>query len=185
MGDKQKTLVAVTGDVTHAVGLRRRNQNVKERVEKGTAGCTRKMMRRNVVAIVMLVALVAAGSMTLAAAEGKHEHSHDDAIHKVKDVNVTMFNETMQEPDAFILDVRSKEEFDKGHIEGAVQITSDELPNRDGELPENKESPVLVYCNSGRRSADVANTLLFMGYENVMNLEPGIKGWVKAGMPVV
>ncbi|QDZ23588.1 rhodanese domain-containing protein [Chloropicon primus] len=144
------------------------------------------MVRRNVFAIVLLVGLVAAGSLTLTAAEENHEHSHDDdAIHEVKNVNVTIFNETMQEPDAFVLDVRSEEEFNKGHIEGAVRITSNELPNRDGELPKDKEAPVLVYCNSGRRSADVANTLLFMGYENVMNLEPGIKGWVKAGMPVV
>jgi len=77
--------------------------------------------------------------------------------------------------------LRSADEFNKAHIPGAVQLSGDELLVA---LPEDKATPILLYCNSGRRSAAAANAVVGLGYTDVLNLEPGIKGWKAAGMPV-
>jgi len=77
--------------------------------------------------------------------------------------------------------LRSADEFNKAHIPGAVQLSGDELLVA---LPEDKATPILLYCNSGRRSAAAANAVVGLGYTDVLNLKPGIKGWKAAGMPV-
>ena len=77
--------------------------------------------------------------------------------------------------------LRSADAFNKEHIPGAVQLSGDELLVA---LPEDKATPILLYCNSGRRSAAAANAVVGLGYTDVLNLEPGIKGWKAAGMPV-
>merc|ERR1712157_28402 len=74
------------------------------------------------------------------------------------------FNETMANPNAFLVDVRSADAFNKEHIPGAVQLSGDELLVA---LPEDKATPILLYCNSGRRSAAAANAVVGLGYTDV------------------
>lgn len=75
-----------------------------------------------------------------------------------------------------ILDVRTKKEFDEGHIPGAVLIPYDELAFRaEAELP-NKSQKLLLYCRSGRRSAIAANMLIDIGYTDVLDFG-GIIDW--------
>jgi len=83
----------------------------------------------------------------------------------------------MQDTDEFILlDVRRDEEFREAHIEGAVLIPDYEIESRAAaELPD-KDALILVYCRSGRRSADAANKLVGMGYTNVYDFG-GIIDW--------
>lgn len=64
---------------------------------------------------------------------------------------------------ATLLDVRSREEYDARHIEGAVVIPVDELGSRLAEVP--RDRPVVVYCQSGNRSARAARLLAEAGYE--------------------
>jgi len=85
--------------------------------------------------------------------------------------------------DYFILDVRSKEEFDSGHIEGAYLIPVSELENRSQELPQDK--PVIVYCMSGSRSTSAANILLEKGFKEIFNMTGGITEWQNKGFPVI
>lgn len=77
--------------------------------------------------------------------------------------------------DAIILDVRTQEEYDGGHIPGAACFPNEdilpELP-----LPFEKEAEILVYCRSGRRSAEAAEKLASMGYPNVADFG-GIQDW--------
>lgn len=82
----------------------------------------------------------------------------------------------------FILDVRTLEEYDAGHIVGSVLIPYDQLPGRLDEVPENM--PVLVYCRTSRRSAIASETLLKNGYREVYNMAGGIIEWERAGYPV-
>ena len=83
----------------------------------------------------------------------------------------------MQDTDEFILlDVRRDEEFREAHIEGAVLIPDYEIESRAAaELPD-IDALILVYCRSGRRSADAANKLVGMGYTNVYDFG-GIIDW--------
>lgn len=80
-----------------------------------------------------------------------------------------------------LIDVRTPEEFDSGHIEGAVNIPVEDLPRRLDEVPEN--TPLVVYCRSGNRSATATGILTGAGYSPVFDLG-GIKDWVAQGLPV-
>lgn len=73
-----------------------------------------------------------------------------------------------------LLDVRTKEEFDAGHIPGAVLAPYDALQTTFAEPDKNR--PIVVYCRSGRRSAIAAETLARMGYTDISDLG-GIDRW--------
>ena len=81
-----------------------------------------------------------------------------------------------------ILDVRTKEEFDLGHLEPAVLIPVDDLEARFGEL--SKDRPVIVYCRSGSRSARAAVILVSKGFSQVYDMTGGINAWTGKGYPV-
>ena len=72
---------------------------------------------------------------------------------------------------ARIVDVRTPEEFQAGHIEGAVNIPVVDLGRRMSEVGSKKQA-VVVYCRSGARSASAARVLLESGFVNVVDLGP-------------
>lgn len=75
-----------------------------------------------------------------------------------------------------IVDVRTPEEFEAGHIPGAINVPNEDiLDEMPGELPD-KGAEILVYCRSGRRSNDAAHKLLAMGYTLVYDFG-GIIDW--------
>ena len=77
--------------------------------------------------------------------------------------------------DVILLDVRTQEEFDGGHIPGAVCFPNEDiLP--EFPLPFQKDAEILVYCRSGRRSAEAAEKLAEMGCTNVADFG-GILNW--------
>ena len=80
------------------------------------------------------------------------------------------------EKDYIILDARTQEEFDEGHIDGAILIPEYEVSTRaEKELPD-KDQLILVYCRSGRRSKIAAQALVDIGYTNVKEFG-GIIDW--------
>lgn len=86
---------------------------------------------------------------------------------------------------AFLLDVRTNEEFDAGHIAGAALIPHTDLLARRDELPEDKATPIFVYCRSGHRSEIASRVLAEMGYSDVHDLGGGIIAWAQAGHALV
>jgi rhodanese-related sulfurtransferase len=80
-----------------------------------------------------------------------------------------------------LIDVRTPEEFNSGHIPGAINIDVQVLPRRMQEIPANKA--VVLYCRSGNRSATAAGMLQRAGYGDVYDLG-GIGAWARAGLPV-
>ena len=80
------------------------------------------------------------------------------------------------ERDYIIIDARTDEEFEEGHIENAILIPEYEIANRaEKELPD-KEQLILVYCRSGRRSKIASEELVKLGYTNVKEFG-GIIDW--------
>ncbi len=75
-----------------------------------------------------------------------------------------------------ILDVRTQEEYEDGHIEGAALIPDYEIETKAEELLTDKNATILVYCRSGRRSALAANTLRDQGYTSIYDFG-GILDW--------
>lgn len=82
-----------------------------------------------------------------------------------------------------LLDVRKKKEWDKGHIKGARHIYVGDLEENLDKVP--KESQVIVYCDSSRRSSIAASILKKHGYNNVSNLLGSMSAWKNAGYDIV
>ena len=82
-----------------------------------------------------------------------------------------------------IVDVRTREEYDSGHIEGAILIPVSELESRINEL--SKEEEFLIYCRTGNRSSNSVNILKANGYTKIFHMNDGIIAWIQAGYPTV
>ena len=101
-----------------------------------------------------------------------------------ENMNVNAFASRIAEQDVVLLDVRTAEEYNDGHIQNAINIDV----KQDGFIEEAKstlpaDKTILVYCRSGKRSANAAGMLAKEGF-NVVNLEGGIMAWKDAGMPI-
>ena len=75
-----------------------------------------------------------------------------------------------------ILDVRTQEEYDEGHIPGAVLISHEEIAEKAEDVLTDKDQLILVYCRSGRRSKIAAEALVELGYTNIKEFG-GISDW--------
>ncbi len=80
-----------------------------------------------------------------------------------------------------VVDVRYPNEWEAGHIDGAVHIPGDYIFEGVGELDPTR--PVVAVCRSGSRSAEAAKDLASEGFD-VQNLEGGIDAWVAEGLPI-
>jgi len=81
----------------------------------------------------------------------------------------------------FLLDVRTPQEYQQAHINGAELIPLDELPKKMNRIPKNRA--VICICASGSRSSAAASQLSAAGYQ-VSNLRGGMMNWMRAGLPV-
>ena len=75
-----------------------------------------------------------------------------------------------------ILDVREQDEYDAGHIPGAIVIPHEEIADKAEEVLTDKDQLILVYCRSGRRSKIAAEALVELGYTNIKEFG-GIIDW--------
>ena len=121
----------------------------------------------------ILTCLLATFGLTTACCQLNYENTDPEGFAKL-----------IAEPDVVILDVRTAEEFNEGHIENALNIDvkqSDFMQKAKATL--SKEKRIAVYCRSGKRSANAATELGNEGYKAV-NLYGGILAWKEIGMPV-
>jgi len=75
-----------------------------------------------------------------------------------------------------ILDVRTQEEYDAGHIAGAILVPNETIADKQPQLLPDLDAEILVYCRSGNRSAQAAKKLIAIGYTNVADFG-GIIDW--------
>jgi len=87
----------------------------------------------------------------------------------------------MVEEGAQLVDVRADHEWEAGRIAGAKHVPLPELPQRTGEIEQDR--PVVVYCRGGNRSSMAAAALADAGYEAV-KLTAGIVGWNEDDLPL-
>ena len=114
-------------------------------------------------------------AVLLLAACGQDKENDQEAVY----VNITA-EEAKQIMDSeegyIILDVRTQEEYDQGHIPGAIVISHDEIEEKAEEVLTDKKQLILVYCRSGRRSKLAAEALVELGYTNIKEFG-GIIDW--------
>jgi rhodanese-related sulfurtransferase len=84
---------------------------------------------------------------------------------------------------AYLLDVREPEEWSAGHAPGAHHLPMMQIPARLSEVPTDRE--VVVVCRSGGRSGQVVAYLMGNGWDNLRNLDGGMREWAAAGRPLL
>lgn len=86
--------------------------------------------------------------------------------------------------DAIVVDVRSVEDYKKGHIVNAKNIPVSQIDKGNfAEIEKHKESPIIVVCASGDRSSGAAGKLTKAGFTQVHNLLSGMNGWASTNLP--
>lgn len=107
----------------------------------------------------------------------KEFFSKKRTIENINNISYTKMQEMLKEnPDTIVLDVRSPQEYNEGHITGAINIPEYELNSKIKNIASNINSKIIVYCLSGNRSKKAIKTLKKIGYHNLYNLENGIEG---------
>ena len=86
--------------------------------------------------------------------------------------------------DYVVLDTRSKQEFDQGHIEGAINIPHSQVKDQLAKL-KGIDKTIVVHCRSGRRALTAEQALLDNGFTNLKHLEGDMNGWLANDLPVV
>src|SRR6476646_2518132 len=82
------------------------------------------------------------------------------------------------------IDVREAEEWQEGHLPGAVHIPRGNLESRIEGVVRDKDAPVVLYCAAGNRSAFAAKTLQDLGYEQIYSLAGGFTDWKRNGLEI-
>jgi rhodanese-related sulfurtransferase len=80
-----------------------------------------------------------------------------------------------------IIDIREEEEFMRGHIDGARQISRAALERRIREIAPDPTTPIVVYCAVGNRGSFAAEQLQRLGYRKAFSLKGGLQRWLEAG----
>ena len=91
----------------------------------------------------------------------------------------------MMNQGALLLDVRGKEAYDAGHIGDARNVAEGDLESSVDSFKKWREKNIIVYCDSGARSASAARTLIKLGFAKAVSLAGGLEGWRKENLPVV
>jgi cysteine synthase/rhodanese-related sulfurtransferase len=127
-----------------------------------------------------------ASTVTAVAAPSKTEQMMAAMLENLKNpydsVAVSTLAEELDADGApLVVDVRAPDQFAAGHVPGAVNIPQGDLPQRAGELPEDRDAPIVMVCAIGRTSKETTLFLKSLGYRHVRNLKGGITEWLRKG----
>jgi rhodanese-related sulfurtransferase len=85
---------------------------------------------------------------------------------------------------ALVIDLRSKELYDAGHIVDARNVPVAQLESQADVLKKWRDKSVITYCDSGANGASAARSLMKLGFTKVFNLQGGLNAWVKDNLPL-
>lgn len=137
-------------------------------------------------AILLVMALLTASPAALAEPQAQHVNS-DHASASTADASAAtaaaipeppavaqdLLLDYLVDPSTFtLIDARSAEEYEQGHVAGALNVPHDKLSQRVDQLPADTQQPIVLYCKTGRRAGELKAELAQLGYENVQVLLP-------------
>jgi len=103
---------------------------------------------------------------------------------EIDEVDPVRARELIESGDPLIVDVREQDEWDEGHVPGAIHIPRGHLESRIEAAATDRSQSILLYCSAGNRSAFAAKTLQELGYEEPVSLAGGFTDWKRNGFPV-
>ena len=102
------------------------------------------------------------------------------SIKNNNEISYDFFKELTKNSQIILIDVRSNQEYEEGHLNGAININVYNIQNEIDKIVKNKEKNIIIYCSSGYRSRKAKEILNKMGYTNVYVLKNGIDNlWIK------
>lgn len=112
------------------------------------------------------------------------ENLLDEARQNIPEMTVREVHEHLEQGrDPVLLDVRGLDEWERGHLKGAVHIPRGELERQAEATMPDKSREVIVICAGGVRSLLAGETLKAMGYEKVISMDGGYGDWEDAHLP--
>jgi rhodanese-related sulfurtransferase len=106
----------------------------------------------------------------------------NEAKKHIREINVADLKKMQQNGEDFsLIDVRDKQDADKGMIPQAVNISRGMLEYKIDQVTTDKSRKIVLYCGGGSRSALAAESLKKMGFKDVISLAGGYKGWKESG----
>jgi molybdopterin/thiamine biosynthesis adenylyltransferase/rhodanese-related sulfurtransferase len=113
--------------------------------------------------------------------------SYRDLLQQVKaeidEIDAPSARALLESENPIVVDVRERDEWEEGHIPGAVHVPRGSLESRIEAAAPDRARPLVVYCSGGSRSAFAAKSLEELGYENVLSLRGGFTDWKRNGFP--
>ena len=120
-----------------------------------------------------------------------HQHSArflrivEDAKKRVREVSIEDTKARLDCGDKFVLvDVREESEYAKDHLPGAIHLGKGVIERDIEESVPELNTPIVLYCGGGYRSALAADNLQKMGYTSVLSMDGGIRGWREKHYPL-
>ena len=109
----------------------------------------------------------------------------NDARSRVKETNVDEVKQKIDGGEKFMLvDVREESEFAKDHLPGAIHLGKGVIERDIEARVPDLNTPLILYCGGGFRSALAADNLQKMGYTNVISMDGGVRGWREKKYPM-
>lgn len=112
-----------------------------------------------------------------------------DTTQKIRDINVLdafkLIQENKDNPNFIIIDIRTREEFEAGHLENAVLIDYYAENFRDEIGKQDRNKTYLEYCRTARRSTLALEIFKELGFKDVLNMTGGITEWLAQNLPIV
>jgi len=124
-------------------------------------------------ALAASLALLAGCALSKTKKDTSEDTTDKAAYHKI---SAEEAYEMMASQEVVVVDVRTREEHESGHIENAVLVPNESIGSEMPEALPDKEATLLIYCRSGRRSKEAAQKLLSLGYQNVYDFG-GVIDW--------
>ena len=109
----------------------------------------------------------------------------EDAKSRVKETTVDEVKQKLDRGEKFLLvDVREESEFAKDHLPGAIHLGKGTIERDVEARAPDLNTPMVLYCGGGFRSAMAADNLQKMGYRNVLSMDGGIRVWREKNLPL-
>ena len=133
-----------------------------------------------IIIVIVLILLISTLMKTNQKVEEVEDMANNEDIFANKEVKITVAQarEVIAEnKDLLILDTRTQEEYNAGHIEGAILIPYNKIEINLDQLDGFEDKPILVYCRTGSRSAVAVDTLIENGFNKIYHMNQGFSRW--------